>query len=72
MGNCIGCSGKCIFDEDHDFGTGEKRDVVRMPISHVGDLLVSGPDACISYLSGKLKMNTASKFSRETDRSIWA
>ena len=54
-GKHIGEYAKCISEANKDYGTDGKRDVVRMLISHVGDLLISGPDSFIAYLSGKLE-----------------
>ena len=52
---CIGVNEKGIFEANKDFAPGEKRDVVGISISHVGDLLIYGSNSFISYLSRKLE-----------------
>ena len=51
---CAGYNDKGIFEANHDFGAGGKREVGWALISQLGDLLVSGSDAFISYSSGEL------------------
>ena len=63
---------KGIPDPNQDFGTDTKRNDVGMLISHVGDLLVSGTDAFISYIPERLGVSAAWKFLREMGRFTWA
>ena len=53
-GKCVRSSEQCIFENGVNFCPCGKSGVIRIAISHVGDLLISGTDGSIRFLTGRL------------------